>query len=864
MRIGWFVLFMIWVARSWAQEVPQIITFQPEDYGASSQNWMITQGCDGSIFVANSDGVLRYNGFSWQLIPFEDQRRVRAIYCGFDCKIYCGGYQSFGYLESDGADWVYKSISDVVLSESQEEVWHIFSDENQLFFQSFAEVYSYDYQEVERILPPENIMFGTNLEDEIFFPKIRGGIFRYDQTAFQSLPIEEAFPADAKITGMVRLGEEELLIATQFYGLFSLRKNEIEPLDNPIQNLAKANQINRLLRLSNGKIIIGTIQNGIYILDENLEIIFQINRQAGLTNNTVLALFEDASGDLWVGTDNGLNLIKLSSPNLYFYDRDDLIGNVFEAIEFEEQLFLGTNKGLFVRKKNAPGFKEVPEIRGQVWSFFNEDRENLLIGHNEGTFLYKDNEIRKISNITGGLQMQLLPQGKILQSTYTGWVLLARQQSSWRLDQRVGGTSISFPQYILDDHTIYGFNSNEGLIRQQFSEDFTEVRSSITLSGETAIPANVKPKFFKFKDQIFFRFNGDFFEIQDTVYHSVNDEQVIATLRQNVVTNRDSIQIISFAGGYYRRFAEDQNDTDQLFIDFVLVNGAPIDPGSEPLKFGSKENTIEIQLGNHNYPRTLEPYIYAISNNDHPKYWLPLPSDGKIRLQALQSASYEVLLQNDQNQTHRLIAFEILPPWYASWSAGILYFLLAAILIYAISAFQNKRARAAHDRLIREKEREMEKERILAKNNELEREVNYKSQMLANSTMTLIQKNKMLSELKAFVEDQLSNPDSLPKTRNRLVRMINRNLNSDEDWQIFENNFNQIHHAFMERLSEEYEELDQNDLKLAAFVKIGLQSKEIAPLMNISFRSVENNRSRLRKKLNLSSGENLKDFLMHF
>jgi len=114
--------------------------------------------------------------------------------------------------------------------------------------------------------------------------------------------------------------------------------------------LAKTNQINQMLRLSNGHYVLGTIQNGIYILSEQLEIKYHINRQLGLTNNTVLSLFEDEIGDIWVGTDNGLNLIKWSDPNRYYYDRNDKIGRIFDVIEQDGKLYLGTNKGLFVRQ----------------------------------------------------------------------------------------------------------------------------------------------------------------------------------------------------------------------------------------------------------------------------------------------------------------------------------------------------------------------------------------------------------------------------------------------------------------------------------------------------------------------------------
>jgi DNA-binding CsgD family transcriptional regulator len=274
---------------------------------------------------------------------------------------------------------------------------------------------------------------------------------------------------------------------------------------------------------------------------------------------------------------------------------------------------------------------------------------------------------------------------------------------------------------------------------------------------------------------------------------------------------------------------------------------------------------LAIQLASTYYPVQLDDYQYALTYKEGQPYWSPIPKDGNIRFQALQTGNYQVLLRhNAQLKVSNLLSFEIFPPWYASWPGGLMYLGFTFLSYYLIVLYQRQKAKKVQERLLKEKEREIEKERILTKNNELEREVNYKSQMLANSTMTLIQKNKMLNELKSYIEEELKQTKHISKTKNRLMHLINRNINNDEDWQIFENNFNQIHQAFMERLVNDFEELSPQDLKLAAYIRIGLQSKEIAPLMNISSRSVENNRSRLRKKIKLTSTDNLKEFLLHY
>jgi len=68
----------------------------------------------------------------------------------------------------------------------------------------------------------------------------------------------------------------------------------------------------------------------------------------------------------------------------------------------------------------------------------------------------------------------------------------------------------------------------------------------------------------------------------------------------------------------------------------------------------------------------------------------------------------------------------------------------------------------------------------------------------------------------------------------------------------------------MRKLTEHFPDLKLNDRKLCAYLRMGLSSKEMASLLNTSTRSIETARYRLRKKLQMDSGENLKEFIQSF
>jgi hypothetical protein len=148
----------------------------------------------------------------------------------------------------------------------------------------------------------------------------------------------------------------------------------------------------------------------------------------------------------------------------------------------------------------------------------------------------------------------------------------------------------------------------------------------------------------------------------------------------------------------------------------------------------------------------------------------------------------------------------------------------------------------------------------------LQAEISHKNIQLADSTMAIIKKNELLIGIKEELDKQRDRlgPEYPQRYFERLLSMINKNISNDNDWKVFEELFDQAHANFFKRLKTAYPELTQSDLKLCAYLKLNLTSKEIAPLLNISFRGVETRRFRLRRRLSLDSDSNLVEFVMQF
>ncbi|MEM6517122.1 MAG: LuxR C-terminal-related transcriptional regulator [Bacteroidota bacterium] len=102
----------------------------------------------------------------------------------------------------------------------------------------------------------------------------------------------------------------------------------------------------------------------------------------------------------------------------------------------------------------------------------------------------------------------------------------------------------------------------------------------------------------------------------------------------------------------------------------------------------------------------------------------------------------------------------------------------------------------------------------------------------------------------------------MKKGLNPVIKIIDKNINNKDDWKFFQEAFNNADKDFLKKIKSIHPNLTPNDLRLCAYLRLNLTSKEIAPLLNISPKSVEVKRYRLRKKMNLEHQEGLTDYIL--
>jgi DNA-binding CsgD family transcriptional regulator len=890
-----------------AQEVPSVRAFLPADYGAENQNWALAQSDAGWIYAGNNRGLLEFDGVRWQLYTLPEKQTVRAVAIGAHGEIFCGGFAEFGFWQPDAATGrlTYHSLSRLLSATElgSEEIWHIAVGQGYVLFQSFSVLYKYDYRTVEVLRPPQAIMYAQPLGGRVLLPVIGQGLYELlpDRT-FRLLRGTELL-ADKIVQFIVPGPGGAVWIGTAGHGLYELRGAVCRASDHPLNAAFRRNQLNKGVALAGGGWAFGTILDGVYVLNAAGRLRYHLNRANGLQNNTVLALHEDRTGNLWLGLDRGLDRVALRAPLRFFIDQSGALGTVYSAARHDGRLYLGTNQGVFVRGADA-AFRLVPGTQGQVWQL-RAFGQQLLGGHNAGTFVLEGARARSISAITGGWCTVEVPgrPDLLLQSTYTGLVVFRRRHGGWIFAHRVAGLSAPLRRIAFDAQgQLWGVHLNKGLYRLELDAslgrvtgyqvfyrhdglasdqglDLQAVNGALLVntrerplrlvdSAGRAAFAEVEPALTG-RQHWLAGYGSDYFTIDSSgislvaggrryffALHLVPAYETIVALDSNEY-------LFCLENGYalLDRRAPAYGDpaaAPRPLIRRVEALGQVYPPGSTGLTLPYDRNSIAFYFALPAFDRA-PLFSWRLDGLDHG--WSAWHERPEKEFDNLRPGNYVLHVRADMGSGEATLAFSVEAPWYRTGWAWMAYALGVLGLVAASEHINRHRLVRQRRRLEAEKTNELLRQRHEAEREKLALEVENKTRELSNAALNLIRKNEVLQGLK---DDLVAARITDARTLSRLARRIDEHLAGTHDWEVFEAVFNRVHDDFFKRLLHDYPELTPGDLRLAAYLRLNLSSKEVAPLLNISVRGVENKRYRLRKKLGLGEEANLTEFILNF
>jgi DNA-binding CsgD family transcriptional regulator len=298
---------------------------------------------------------------------------------------------------------------------------------------------------------------------------------------------------------------------------------------------------------------------------------------------------------------------------------------------------------------------------------------------------------------------------------------------------------------------------------------------------------------------------------------------------------------------------------------------------SSAINIENKENSFRIHYSLPVYRQGKIFYQYFLEG--YSSAWSPWSTVSQKDFTNLPFGKYEFKVRarfnDDELSDISSFKFEIQAPFYASIWAFFLYILFLIAAIYLIRQWYflklKKHQENIQNRLQKERDEQLKQEAFIneqklikLKNEKLQAEVDSKGREVTNSAMNIVYKNELLQKIKGEI---INLKDSHGKVLadeqlKRLQKIIDEGMNDERDWNLFESSFNETHENFFKKLKIHHPDLVPNDLKLCAYLRMNMSSKEMASLLNISVRGAEIRRYRLRKKLSLPHDKNLVEFLM--
>lgn len=343
---------------------------------------------------------------------------------------------------------------------------------------------------------------------------------------------------------------------------------------------------------------------------------------------------------------------------------------------------------------------------------------------------------------------------------------------------------------------------------------------------------------------------------------------------ENITQIADSEYLIGTTDGYYTLNVDDLSFKNYS-VSITAVTSNKLNKGmvntsiSDKGEFRHDENNLTFSYTVPKYNKYINAeYQYLLEGIQ--EEWSEWSSKPSVNFKNLSPGTYtfkvKAKIANTAPENVAVYTFTILKPWYATNLAVLIYILLSIYLAYFINKKYKDYYQRQREKLIEEnnllleiKELENDQQLMKLRNEQLTKDVDSKSKELAVSTMNLIKKNELLALIK---EDLKKTSEEGNRSVKSVITTINKNINEEDTWNVFKEAFDNADKDFLKKVKLAHPSLTPNDLRLCAYLRLNLSSKEIAPLLNISVRSIEIKRYRLRKKMDLPHEQGLVEYIL--
>lgn len=916
-------LFLLATSYSFANQKPYVINFARDKYHAASKNWSIGQDEKGVMYFGNDIGLLESDGMGWKLYPIPNSLIVRALAVESHYTIYTGGSDEFGRWDRDQSGGLkYTSLKELLPPKSldNEGFWRVWIDEGKVYFQSFRNIYVYDHHKIERLTTPKGFMLLVKVGGEYWVQEMHGALYQLRNGRLDKIEGSE-FLNGTTTRVILPYGEDRYLIGTSTGDIYIYDKKSFIPWNQTLSRQLKGMELNCGVYCAKcDTYYLGTLLSGIYEVDTRGNILNHFHAGNSLQNNTILSLYEDKSNNIWIAMDRGLAYIRYTDGLSYYRAADGNSSSVYAATLWNGYLLVGTNQGVYYTPAEKvtdlemySSLKFVEGTQGQVWSFSQLDGK-LFCCHNNGLLeILPDFSIRQPYRINSGVfrALEATINGKKVDIIVTYQQLYIVNKETGKMNEM---RQITDPIYDVEvDHlgNIWLETVKRGVYKCRLNEEMDAFRYYTYYGHETDETLPVDIQVFKSSGRIIFLGDDHFHTYNEgkdnlqlnpllnqcfeNVSHlkrivSINSEESwaitetsayrffydgyiarineaykvetdnlsLVTASENISVLNDSLSLICLDAGFIlHNSRQSKHQVVQLAppnLEYIHA-GRDLNSGyasfDKRIRIPYADNTVTVGFSVDNAFAESLFVEYLLEGVDN--VWSEPEQRNNISYARLPQGEYTLRLRTTDElnnySSDAIVRFEILPPWYNTIWWYLTYGLIVAFILFAAFWYMKRRLQHRHLRLI---------------NEQLQHEIEEKNAEMFTQTSFIIRKNELILKIKEMVDDisARNTQKALIPLYQKINNLLANNLDTEDDWKMFLIKFEQKHHNFFRLLKDRYPLLTTNDLRLCACLKLNMDTKDIASLMNLSVRAIENNRYRLRKKLDLKPNQNLNEFFL--
>lgn len=387
----------------WEGGTPYIENFSTSDYKHSPWNFGIIEGNNGFIYIGNGEGVLEFDGNNWDFIPTEQKSWIMTFSKTEDEKIFLGGNgnEQLGYLAPNELGTMTFNSLVSFLEPKYKDFGSIVSTVtigNIIYFSSEKYLFRWDGEKFKTWETEGEFRKIFNVNNTLYISDLKFGLQKLVDDTLHFIPGSETLIShDKNFSETTRdifpYQYNQILIVHPYKGLLRYNGKSFYPLNKESNEKLKESIIHSATILSSGDYALGTLANGLCILDGKTgEIKKEIKKKQGLASNEIYAVYEDNNGTIWTCGGKGISKIEWSSPFRMLNESHGL-HEIANKICYQSGKLFVDNNGLYQLEKNPKNkellFKKIKGIRpGRLIGEGILSSEHTTIAFNESQ-IYK-------------------------------------------------------------------------------------------------------------------------------------------------------------------------------------------------------------------------------------------------------------------------------------------------------------------------------------------------------------------------------------------------------------------------------------------------------------------------------------------